>query len=151
MALLPVTLTILLSLDAKPASVWRVSDAIPVEAVIVEKTYVGKVNFPASVPESFYQLLRFPDDLFENIEKMGMTQRAVKFLLAALNGKWGLTAAIDLQDIAIKTGMQYSEMDSIIRDLLDKNYARLGDRLDLYRFWIVLLYVKGVEFEVARD
>jgi hypothetical protein len=128
-----------------------VSDAIPVEAVVIEKTHVGKVQFPASVPEQFYDLMRFPDDLFENIEKMGLTQRAVKFLLAALNGKWSLSASIDLQDIAIKTGMQYSEMDGIIRDLLDKNYARLGERLDLYRFWVVLLHVKGVYFDVAKD
>jgi hypothetical protein len=128
-----------------------VSDPIPVEAVIIEKTHVGKVSFPATVPERFYDLLRFPEDLYEHVEKMGLTQRTVKFLLAALNGKWGLTAAIDLQDIAIKTAMQYSEMDTIIRDLVDKNYARLGERLDIYRFWVVLLHVKGVRFEVARD
>ena len=127
------------------------SDPIPVEAVVIEKTHVGKVNFPATVPERFYDLLRFPEDLYEHVEKMGLTQRTVKFLLAALNGKWGLTAAIDLQDIAIKTAMQYSEMDTIIRDLVDKNYARLGERLDIYRFWVVLLHVKGVRFEVARD
>ena len=126
-------------------------DTIPVEAVIIEKTHVGEVHFPASVPEQFFDLMRFPDDMYENIEKMGLTKRAVKFLLAALNGKRSLTAAVDLQDIAIKTGMQYSEMDTIIRDLLDKNYARLGDRLDLYRFWVVLLHVKGVTFDVAKD
>ena len=127
------------------------SDAIPVEAVVIEKTHVGKVNFPASVPEQFYDLIRFPDDLYENVEKMGLNKRIVKFLLAALNGKWSLTAAIDLQDIAIKTGMHYSEMDGFIRDLLDKNYARLGDRLDLYRFWVVLLHVKGIYFDVEKD
>jgi len=128
-----------------------VSDRIPVEAVIVEKTHVGKVNFPASVPERFFELLRFPEDLFEHVEKMGLTQRTVKFLLAALNGKWALSAAIDLQDIAIKTAMQYSEMDAIVRDLIEKNYARLDKRLDLYRFWVVLLYVKGVRFELADE
>ena len=127
------------------------SDPIPVEAVVIEKTHVGKVNFPATVPERFYDLLRFPEDLYEHVEKMGLTQRTVKFLLAALNGKWGLTAAIDLQDIAIKTAMQYSEMDAIVRDLVEKNYARLDKRLDIYRFWVVLLHVKGVRFEVARD
>jgi DNA-binding IclR family transcriptional regulator len=99
------------------------SEKIPVEAVVVEKTFVGKVKF----------------------------QRTVKFLLAALNGKRGLKPKIDLQDIAIKTAMQYSEMDTIIRDLIEKNYARLGDHLDLYRFWVVLLHVKGVRFEPARD
>ncbi|HUJ09159.1 MAG TPA: hypothetical protein VL171_03970 [Verrucomicrobiae bacterium] len=127
------------------------SDAIPVDAVVVEKTFVGKVSFPASVPERFFDLLRFPEDLYEHVEKMGLTQRTVKFLLAALNGKWSLSANIDLQDIAIKTGMQYSEMDSIVRDLVEKNYATLGKRLDLYRFWVVLLHVKGVRFDVAKD
>jgi len=57
----------------------------------------------------------------------------------------------NLKDIAIKTAMQYSEMDTIVRDLIDKNYASLGDHLDLYRFWVVLLHVKGVRFEPARD
>ncbi len=117
----------------------------------MEKTFVGKVSFPASVPERFFELVRFPEDLYENVEQMGLNQRAVKFLLAALNGKRALKARIDLQDIAIKTAMRYSEMDTIIRDLIDKNYARLGDHLDLYRFWVVLLHVKGVRFEPARD
>ena len=127
------------------------SERIPVQALVVEKTHVGKVNFPASVPEQFFDLLRFPEDLYEQVEKMGLTQRTVKFLLAALNGKWALSAAVDLQDIAIKTAMQYSEMDAIVRDLIEKNYARLGERLDLYRFWVVLLHVKGVRFEVADE
>lgn len=127
------------------------SEKVPVEAVVVEKTFVGKVNFPASVPERFFEHVRFPEDLYENVEKMGLNQRTVKFLLAALNGKRGLKARVDLQDIAIKTAMQYSEMDAIIRDLIEKNYASLGDHLDLYRFWVVLLHVKGVHFEAARD
>jgi len=126
-------------------------DKVPVEAIITEKTFVGKVRFPASVPEQFIDLLRFPEDLYEHVEKMGLNERTVKFLLAALNGKWSLTAGIDLQDIAIKTAMQYSEMDAIVRDLIDKNYARLDKRLDLYRFWVVLLHVKGVHFTEARD
>ena len=127
------------------------SDTVPVPALVVEKTHVGKVNFPASVPERMFELMNFPQDLFDNVEKMGLTQRTVKFLLAALNGKWGLTASVDLQDIAIKTGMQYAEMDAIVRDLIDRNYARLGKRLDLYRFWVVLLHVKGVRFELAEE
>ncbi|HUI07949.1 MAG TPA: hypothetical protein VL486_13190 [Verrucomicrobiae bacterium] len=127
------------------------SDRIPVQAIVVEKTHVGKVNFPASVPERFFELIRFPEDLYEHVEKMGLTQRTVKFLLAALNGKWALSASIDLQDIAIKTAMQYSEMDAIVRDLLEKNYARFDKRLDLYRFWVALLYVKGVRFELAEE
>ena len=127
------------------------SDPIPVEAVVVEKTYVGKVSFPASVPERVVEHLRFPEDLYEHVEKMGLNQRTVKFLLGALNGRWSLTASADLQDIAIKTAMQYAEMDAIVRDLIEKNYAVLGKRLDLYRFWIVLLHVKGITFEEAED
>ena len=122
-------------------------DTVGVEAVVAEKTFVGKVRFPVTVPESIVDFVQFPQDLYENVEKMGLNQRTVKFLLAALNGKWSLTAGVDLQDIAIKTAMQYSEMDGIIRDLIDKNYARLGDRLDLYRFWVVLLHVKGIRFK----
>jgi len=127
------------------------SDPIPVEAVIVEKTFVGKVRFPASVPERVVEHLRFPEDLYEYVGKMGLNERTIKFLLAALNGRWSLTASADLQDIAIKTAMQYAEMDAIVRDLIEKNYARLDKRLDLYRFWIVLLHVKGVRFEEAED
>jgi len=115
-----------------------------VEAVIVEKTFVGKVRFPAAVPERFVDHLRFPEDLYEYVEKMGLNQRTVKFLLGALNGRWSLTASADLQDIAIKTAMQYAEMDTIVRDLIEKNYARLDKRIDLYRFWVVLLHVKGI-------
>ena len=127
------------------------SDPIPVEAVVVEKTYVGRVSFPASVPERVVEHLRFPEDLYEHVEKMGLNQRTVKFLLGALNGRWSLTASADLQDIAIKTAMQYAEMDAIVRDLIEKNYAILGNRLDLYRFWIVLLHVKGIRFEEAEE
>jgi len=127
------------------------SDPIPVESVIVEKTYVGKVRFPASVPERVVEHLRFPEDLYEYVGKMGLNERTIKFLMGALNGKWSLTASADLQDIAIKTAMQYAEMDAIVRDLIEKNYARLDKRLDLYRFWIVLLHVKGVRFEEAED
>src|SRR6266404_3367763 len=131
-------------------TVANMSDAVPVGDVVTEKTYVGKVRFPASVPESFVDLLRFPEDLYEHVEKMGLNQRTVKFLLAALNGRWSLTASADLQDIAIKTAMQYAEMDAIVRDLIEKNYARLDKRLDLYRFWVVLLHVKGVHFKKGR-
>lgn len=139
-----------LSQDEQITTVDRVRETIGVEAVIAEKTFVGKVRFPATVPEAFVDLLRFPEDLYEYVEKMGLNQRTVKFLLAALNGKWSLTAGSDLQDIAIKTAMQYAEMDAIVRDLIDKNYARLGDRLDLYRFWVVLLHVKGIRFKKSR-
>jgi hypothetical protein len=103
------------------------------------------------VPERFVDHLRFPEDLYEHVEKMGLNQRTVKFLLAALNGRWSLTASADLQDIAIKTAMQYAEMDTIVRDLIEKNYATLGKRLDIYRFWVVLLHVKGIKFEEADE
>ncbi len=119
---------------------------IPVEKVITEKTFVGRVRFPAAVPERLIEHLEFPGDVFRYARALGLDERAVKFLLAVLHGKWALTAALDLQDMAIKTGFQYAEMDGIVRGLLDKNYARLEDRLDLYRFWIVLLHLKGVRF-----
>ena len=89
--------------------------------------------------------------MYEYVEKMGLNERTIKFLMGALNGKWSLTASADLQDIAIKTAMQYAEMDAIVRDLIEKNYARLDKRLDLYRFWIVLLHVKGIRFEEADE
>jgi len=127
------------------------SETVPVGSVVTEKTFVGKVRFPSTVPEGMVGLLRFPEDLYENVEKMGLNDRTVKFLLGALNGKWSLTANADLQDIAIKTAMQYAEMDAIIRDLIEKNYARLDKRLDLYRFWVVLLHVKGIRFEEADE
>ena len=129
----------------------NVSDAIPVKAIVTEKTFVGKVRFPAAVPEGLIDFLRFPEDLYEHVEEMGLNQRTVKFLLGALNGRWALTASADLQGIAIKTGMQYAEMDAIVRDLIEKNYARLDKRLDVYRFWVVLLHVKGVRFNQADD
>jgi hypothetical protein len=132
-------------------TVERMGEKVPVESVIVENTFVGKVHFPATVPESFIDHLRFPEDLYEHTEKMGLNERTVKFLLAALNGRWGLTARVDLQDMAIKTAMQYSEMDAIIRDLIEKNYATLGERLDIYRFWVVLLHVKGIRFVESSD
>ena len=140
-----------LSTETEDTTVTDMRDEIPVGSVVTEKTFVGKVRFPSTVPEGIVDLLRFPEDLYEYVEKMGLNQRTVKFLLGALNGRWSLTAGSDLQDIAIKTAMQYSEMDAIIRDLIDKNYARLDKRLDLYRFWVVLLHVKGVRFVEARD
>lgn len=125
------------------------AEEIEVPAVVREKTFVGKVRFPATVPERLVDLLRFPEDVFELAPKMGLGETSVKFLMAILGGRWAVTAKVDLQDVAIKTGMLYPVMDEIVRDLLEKNYARLNDRLDLYRFWIVLLHVKGVRFKVA--
>jgi hypothetical protein len=123
-----------------------VNEQISVEAVMIEKTYVGKVAFPLSMPERLVDWIRFPDDLVEHAAQMGLDQRAIKFLLALLRGKWSLTASVNLPDLAAKIGMPFSEMDEIIRSLIEKNYARLDDRLDLYRFWIVLLHLKGVRF-----
>lgn len=124
------------------------ADEILVEAVMEEKTHVGKVAFPAAVPEGLIELLNFPDDLFLYAGKLGLNDHAVKFVLSVLRGKWALTAEVDLQDIAIKTGMKYPEMDKIVCDLIEKNYARLDKRLDLYRLWIVVLHLKDVRFTV---
>lgn len=127
------------------------ADKIAVKEVVTEKTHVGRVRFPASVPEGLVDLIQFPQDVFERSKEMGLDEQAVKFLMAILRGKWATTAVVDLQDIAIKTGMKYPDMDAIVRGLLEKNYARLGDRLDLYRFWIVLLHLKGVRFVAGAD
>ena len=42
--------------------------------------------------------------------------------------------------------LQYADMDEIVRDLVAKNYAQLGERLELYRLWICLLHIKGIRF-----
>lgn len=126
------------------------TEEIKVPAVVAERTHVGKVRFPTTMPERLIELIQFPEDLYELAPKMGLDETAVKFLIAILGGKWASTAKMDLQYTAIKTGMQYSVMDEIVRDLLKKNFARLGDRLDLYRFWIALLHVKGVRFKAER-
>jgi hypothetical protein len=148
---MPIRRLLGLSTEEQPTTVENVSETVPVSAVVTEKTFVGNVHFPATVPEGLIGFMRFPEDLFENVEKMGLNQRTVKFLLGAMSGRWSLTANADLQNIAIKTAMQYSEMDAIIRDLIDKNYARLEERIDLYRFWIVLLHVKGIRFVESGD
>jgi hypothetical protein len=122
------------------------AEVITVPAVVAEKTYVGKVNFPASVPVGLVDLFAFPDDVFKHAAEMGLNDRAVKFIMAILGGRWALSASVDLQDIAIKTGMKYDDMDAIVRDLVAKNYASLGERLDIYRLWIALLHVMGVRF-----
>jgi hypothetical protein len=124
-------------------------EEIHVDAVVREKTHVGEVEFPVSVPERLIDWIQFPDDVFYYAPQMGLDKHAVKFLMAVLRGRWGLAAPVDLQDIAIKTGLQYHTMDEIVRGLLDKNYATLGEKLNLYRFWIVLLHLKGVRFTVG--
>lgn len=127
------------------------SEKIFVDALIEEDTYVGTVAFPLATPERLVELFEFPEDVYKHAEQMGLEDTAVKFLMSILQGKWAITAAVNLQELAIKTGMKYPDMDRIVRDLIEKNYARLNDRLDLYRFWIALLHVKGVRFEVERD
>lgn len=126
------------------------ADEIIVPEIAVEKTHVGKVNFPVDVPERLVDWLRFPDDLIGLESELGLSNRAVKFVLSVLHGRWALSASLDLQDMAIKTGMKYGEMDEIVRDLIAKNYATLGERLDLYRLWIVILHLKGIRF-VSED
>ncbi len=127
------------------------AEKIAVKDVVTEKTHVGRVRFPVTVPEGLVDLIKFPNDVFQHAKEMGLDEKAVKFLMAILHGKWGLSPVIDLQDVAISTGMKYPDMDAIIRGLLDKNYARLDNRLDLYRFWIALLHVKGIRFEAGTD
>ncbi len=122
------------------------TEEVPVKGVHTEKTFVGRVQFPETTPESLVDLLIFPDDLFQHAKKLGLTDHAMKFLMGALRGKWAITASLDLPDIASKTGLSYAEMDHIVRDLLKKNFVRMNDRLDLYRLWICLLHVKGTRF-----
>ncbi len=122
------------------------ADEIPVPEVKSERTRVGKVDFPATVPEGLVELIEFPDDVIRYAPKMGLTNHHVIFLLAALRGKCAITAGVDLPDLAGKTGLSFPQMDEIIRDLIDHNYGRLEQRLDLYRFWICLLHEKGIRF-----
>ena len=126
------------------------AEIVPVDAVVTEKTFVGKVSFPVSTPENLIDWLQFPDDLIRHADKLGLSQRAVKFLLGAMRGKWTLSVILDLPDLHGKIGLPFSEMDEIIRDLLEKNYARLNDRLEIYRLWIVILHLKGITFDVAH-
>jgi DNA-binding MarR family transcriptional regulator len=124
------------------------SEDIVVDAVISEKTHMGKINFPVSVPEGLIDWLQFPDDLVQYGDKMGLSHRDVKFILGALRGKWGLQADVNPADLGGRIGMTIAEIDTIVRGLIDKNYAQFKDRLNLYRLWIVLLHVKGVRFDI---
>jgi len=125
-------------------------EIVPVEAVAIEKTYIGKVSFPVSVPQALIDWIDFPQDVMTYAEEMGLGERDVKFVLGVLHGKWGMNPVLNLPDLTLKVGMGYPEMDAIVRGLIEKNYACLGERLDLYRFWIVLLHLKGVRFCVSR-
>jgi hypothetical protein len=125
-------------------------EIVPVEAVVTEKTHVGKVNFPVGIPENLLGWLTFPADLVNHAAAMGLSHRDVKFILGALRGKWGLNTVLDLPDLTLKLGMSYDEMDKIVRSLIEKNYAQITDRLNLYRLWIVVLHVKGIRFDIAE-
>jgi hypothetical protein len=123
-------------------------ESVIVEAVVTEKTHVGKVNFPASIPEGLIDWLQFPDDLVAYGDEMGLSHRDVKFILGALRGKWGLNADVNPPDLAPRIGMSFAEIDEIVRSLIAKNYAQFGQRLNLYRLWIVVLHCKGVRFDI---
>lgn len=127
------------------------AERIPVAAVVVERTHVGCVKFPTAVPEGLAALLKIPDDLREHAGTMGLDRASVDFIFAITRGKFAVTASLDLQALAIKTGWKYPDMDRMVRELIQKNYARLSDRLDLYRFWIVLLHVKGIRFRTSGE
>ena len=123
---------------------------IPVEAVAVEKTCVGKVSFPVTVPDGLIDWIDFPQDVITYSKKMELAERDVKFILGVLLGRWGMNPGLNLPELALKVGLGYPEMDAIVQGLIQKNYARLGERLDLYRFWIVLLHVKGIRFSATH-
>jgi hypothetical protein len=124
---------------------------IEVPAVVREKTHVGKVDFPATVPVGLAALITLPDDLQTHATALGLDERAVKFLLGVLRGKCAMTAAPNLPDLAPRIGLTFDEIDEIVRGLLEKNYARFDDRLDLYRLWVVLLHLKGTRFVPGED
>lgn len=124
------------------------AEIIPVEAVVSEKTHVGKVNFPVGIPEGMIDWLQFPDDLVTHGDEMGLSHRDIKFILGALRGRWALNADLNLPDLAPRIGMTFEEIDAIVRSLIEKNYAQLDQRLNFYRLWIVVLHVKGIEFDI---
>ena len=123
-------------------------EIVLVEAVVREKTFAGKINFPVAVPEGLIEWLQFPDDLVKYADEMGLSHHDVKFILGALHGKWGLQADVDPPDLGPRIGMSFEEIDAIVRGLIEKNYAKFGKRLDLYRLWIVVLHCKGVRFDI---
>jgi hypothetical protein len=126
-----------------------VEEIVLVEAVVKEKTFVGKINFPVSVPEGLIDWLQFPDDLVRHASEMGLSHRDVTFILGALRGKWGLRADVNPPDLGPRIGMSFEEIDTIVRALIEKNYANYGQYLDLYRLWIVVLHCKGVRFDIG--
>lgn len=130
---------------------YEMSAEIEVPKVVVEKTYLGRIRFPVHIPERLAEWCEFPEDLFAYAPKLGLSDRAVKLLLAMLRGRWAVTTDLDSQRWAIQTGMSYAEMDRLLRDLVAKNYAELSrDRVNLYRLWICLLHLKGVRFVTSQ-
>jgi hypothetical protein len=119
-----------------------------VDAVVREKTFIGKVNFPVNIPEALAEYFRIPDDILAHAPALGLGAREVKFLLGITKGRWAMTVQLDLPDLGPKLGMTFPEMDAIVCDLVKKGYAQVGTRLNLYRFWIVLLRLKGLRFDV---
>lgn len=45
--------------EGEPTTVDNVSETISVSAVVTEKTFVGKVDFPVTVPEGLVDFMRF--------------------------------------------------------------------------------------------
>jgi hypothetical protein len=123
-------------------------ERIIVETVVEEKTFVGKVNFPASVPEGLATYLVLPDDVVNYASMLGLNSHDVRFIFGALRGKWGLKVNLDLPDLAPRLGLSFDEIDAIVRGLLEKNYIQFEEQMDFYRFWIVLLHAKGIRFDV---
>ena len=126
-------------------------EVVPVKAVRVEKTYIGRVAFPEAIPEGLIDYFQFPADLVQQAAALGLQEHTLRFLMGALRGRWAVTAPLDLPDLALKTGLSYPEMDQIVRELVAKEYARISDRLDLYRLWICVLHLKGVRFVTAEQ
>jgi len=119
---------------------------ITVPATVREKTHIGKVEFPADVPNGLASLIKLPDDLQNWAHRLGLDEKAVRFILGATRGLASVTAGLNLPDLAPRLGLSFDEVDAIVRDLIAKNYARMDDRLDLYRLWVVILHLKGTRF-----
>lgn len=124
---------------------------IEVPAVIREKTHVGKVDFPAAVPEGLVRLITLPDDLYQHAKSLGLDERTVNFVLAVLRGKCSITAEVNPPDLAPKIGLTYDDIDEIVRGLIEKNYAVFNNRLELFRLWVVLLHLKGTRFVPGEE
>lgn len=124
------------------------AQTVIVDAVVRDKTHIGKINFPVNIPEGLATSFRIPDDMLTHAHAMGLQSRHLQFLLGATRGRWAMTVELDLPALAPKLGMSFAELDEIIRDLLEKGYAQMGPRLNLFRYWIVVLHLKGVRYDV---